>query len=68
MGGCLKDCALIASEDSQPVLDVGGVLLARLGCQLEARAEEGGAKLRHQLFCCVTFVAETIAAEIAVEA
>ena len=67
MGGGLKDRALVIAQDCQSILDVGRVLFARLRRELKARAQEGSAQFRDQLFGRVAFVAKALAAEVAIE-
>jgi hypothetical protein len=45
MGGGGEDRALVFLQDFQPALDIGGMVKARLGRQLQIGAEEGRAKL-----------------------
>lgn len=45
VSGSLKDCALVVAEHLKPIFDIGGVLFARFGCQLEVCAQKGCAEL-----------------------
>ena len=65
VGGGLEDEARIVLQNFQPVGDVGGVLLARLACQFQIRAQERGSQLGDEFFLRVAFIAPLLAAEVA---
>jgi hypothetical protein len=41
VSGGLKDRALVVAELLKPIFDIGGVLFAGFGCELEACAQKG---------------------------
>jgi hypothetical protein len=45
MRGSRKNRALVAFQHFEPVIDIGGVVVAKLGRQFEVGAQEGRAKL-----------------------
>ena len=57
-GGC-EDEATVVLQDLQPVLDVGGVVLARRQLETQIRAEEGRAKFGDELFLGIAAVGGT---------
>jgi hypothetical protein len=59
-----EDRAVIGPENVQPVGDVGGVVLTRLKRQIQIGTEERGAEFGHEFFDRVTFLPETLGAEI----
>src|SRR5262249_43898530 len=59
--------ALALAQELQPVGDVGGMILARLGGDLELSAQERGADLSDQLLAGVAGVAEPLRAKITSE-
>lgn len=65
--GGREDRALVLAEDLEPVRQVRGVVLARLRCDAEIRAQEGSAKLGDELFTGVARIAEALTAEVAIE-
>ncbi len=65
--GGREDRALVLAEDLEPVRQVRGVVLARLGRDAEIRAQERGTELRDKFFAGVARVAEALAADVAVE-
>ena len=66
MGGGLKDGALVLLQNLEPVVQVGGVVVAGFGGDAEVAAEERGPDLGDQFFAGVTLVAELLASEIPV--
>lgn len=67
VGGGSKDRPLVFLQDFQPALDVGGVISARLGRQLQIGAKKRCAKFRDQFFAGVTFIAPFLAPEFSVK-
>src|SRR5689334_18711166 len=60
--------AVIVLQNFQPILNIGGVVLARFERQFEVGAQERGAQFRHEFFLGVGVGAETVPAEITVKA
>ena len=56
----LEDCLVIALQNLQPALDVGGMVLAGYGGDAQGLAGEGRAQLSHQLFKGIALRAETV--------
>ena len=63
----LKDGAIVGIQDLEPMVEVGGMVVAWLRRDAEVAAQERGPDLGDQFFAGVTFVAELPAAEITVE-
>ncbi len=68
MGCGGEDRPLVPAQELEPVSQVGGVILARLGRDAEIRAQEGSAQLGDEFLAGVARVAEALPAEVAVEA
>src|SRR5262245_2509091 len=68
MGGSLEDGPLIFLQDFEPVIEVGSVIVTRLRRDTQIAAQEGGTDFRFQLFAGVAFIAEPLAAKLAVQA
>lgn len=62
-----EDRALVAFQDLEPAGDVGGVILADVGSELELGADEGGPELGDEFFGCIGGIAAARAAEVAIE-
>jgi hypothetical protein len=67
MGGCAEYRPLVVLQHRDPRRDIGGVILADFRREVEVGAEERCAKLGYKLLDGVAFIAETLAAEIAVK-
>jgi hypothetical protein len=65
---CSKDRSPVILEDGQPIGDVGCVILAGFERELQVRAEERRPQFCHQFLNCISFIAETLATEISVQA
>jgi hypothetical protein len=65
---CSKDRSPVILEDGQPIGDVGCVILAGFERELQVRAEERRTQFCHQFLNCRSFIAETLATEISVQA
>jgi hypothetical protein len=61
MRGRRENRALVAFQHLEPVVYVGGVIVAKPGRQFEVGAQEGCAKLGNKLLHGVTFVAKSFA-------
>ena len=60
--GCgAEDGAFVILEDSQPVGDIGRVILAGRKSQLQIGAQEGGSQLGYEFFFGITFAAPFLA-------
>ena len=66
VSGSLENRALVVAKNGQPVLDICGGLPG-FGRQLKGGAREGGAEFGDEFFGCVTFIAEALAPEVAIE-
>ena len=64
MGGCLEEEAGIVLQTFQPVDDVGGVLLARLGRQFQMAAQERRAQRSNEFLLRLAFTTSLPATEI----
>ena len=60
MRGGGEDGACVVLEDCEPVAEIGRVVIADVGRDAEIGAEEGGTKLRDQLFTRIAFIAEAV--------
>jgi len=60
-----EDRALVFPQQLQPVGDIGGMVLARLGSDLELSAQESGANLGDQFLTRVPGVTKPLRAKIA---
>lgn len=67
MGGSGKDRALVAFENLQPALDIGGMIGARFRRQAKISTKESRAQLGHQFFAGVAFIAPALAAKLAIQ-
>lgn len=67
MGGGAEDCALDFLQDLQPALDIGGVILPRLGGQGQIGTQKRRAQLGDQFLAGVAFIAPALAAKVAVK-
>jgi hypothetical protein len=68
VAGSPKDGPLILLQHGEPVAQIGGVVVARLGRDAEVAAQEGGPDFGDQLFASVTLVAEPLPTKLPVEA
>jgi hypothetical protein len=68
VGRCAEYRALVALQRLNPRSDIGSVIFANLWRQVEVGRQEGGAKLGDELLNGITFIAEALACEVAVEA
>ena len=55
-----KNRVLVLLQDLQPVAQIGGVILANLGCEPQVCAEKGGAQLGDKLFKRISTVSEPL--------
>ena len=67
MRGRGKDRPLVVAQNGQPIGDVGRVIFAELGRELQIGAEESRPEFGDKFFDGIAFVAETLAAEVAVK-
>jgi hypothetical protein len=67
MGGGAEYRPLVILQHRDPRCDIGGVIFPKLRREFEIGAKKRCAKLGDKLLDGVTFIAETLAAEIAVE-
>ena len=67
MRGCGKDRPLVVAQNGQPIGDIGGVIVANLGRELQIGAQKRRPEFGDKLLDSVAFVAEALAAEIAVQ-
>ena len=67
LAGGRENRLLVGLQHLEPVIEIGGVVVADFGRDAQLRAQEGGAHLGNQFFGGVGFVAETLA-ELPVEA
>ena len=59
--GCsLEDCLVIALQNLEPALDVGGMVLAGYGGDAQGLAGEGRPQLSHQLFKGIALRAKAV--------
>jgi hypothetical protein len=63
-----KDRPLVLTQDFQPRSDISGMILTGFRGDAQVGAQEGRPDLRNQFLHGVTGIAETLAAEVAVEA
>jgi hypothetical protein len=68
VGGGAEYRPLVVLQHRDPRCDIGGVILLDFRRELEVGAKERRAKLGDKLLNGVAFIAETMAAEIAVKA
>ena len=57
-GGGREDGFLVVLQNTEPVLDIAGMIAARLGRDAEIAAKEGCAKLGDQFFDGIGFISE----------
>jgi len=68
VGGGGEDGAGVVLEDFEPVRDIGGVILAGFERQFQVGAQERGSEFGNEFLLRVGVAAETVPAEIPVEA
>ena len=68
MSGGREDGACVFLEDREPVAEIGGVVLADVGRDAEISTEESGTEFRDEFLAGIAFIAEALAAQVAVKA
>ncbi len=63
-----EDRATVTFQYLEPVIEIGGMVAARLGRQFQIGTEERRAKFGDKLFHRVTFIAPALASQAAVKA
>lgn len=67
MGGGGEDRALVVLQHLHPGVDIGGLILARLGREAEVGGEERATEFSDKLLGGVAFVAPALAAEFPIQ-
>lgn len=68
VGRCLEDSPLVLLQDLEPVVEIGGVVVARLRRDAKVAAQERGPDLRYQFLAGIPLVAELRSPKIPVKA
>ena len=63
-----KDGSLVFLQDLQPMADVGGVVVADVGGNVQIGTKESGSQFRYKLLHRVAFIPPAFAAKLAVKA